>query len=272
MASPTRRQLLSSVGAGLTALTAGCSFRVPDPPRSHTETATKTSRRRRTDKEFPDEVRERALETGTTVQDAVVEVSTLGKNLGGQGTGWFVDDSHVLTNAHVLEGYTETENARIGIQTWETETQNTELLGQKNGTDSDGYDVDLALIEVDIEAPATLSFGKTTELHEQQPLVQVGHPAYFEDWMIALGRFARSGRGGTMAAEIPIENGNSGSPLTTLDGDVVGIATETVGRTVRATEEDETEPKVWTEYPFQEETLVRGMGSFAMREYYEKWK
>lgn len=232
------------------------------------------------DSEFLNGTRKRAREVGRRVRDAVVDIEIRedGWPRSG-GTGWFIEDGYVLTNGHVVDTAVDSTEKCVRITTRDGETATARIVGSLDERDN-GYLVDLALLSVNLSAPETLSLGDSQSLNPAQPLVQVGHPQNFDKWMIALGRFARFGRGQTITAEIPIEDGNSGSPLTTLDGNVVGISTEVIGRSFVSTrsENDSTDPnatetpRVWAEYPYQEELLVRGMGTASMQRYYDRWR
>jgi len=282
MVTPSRRRFLVSITTAAASVGSGCSFTVPDAPRDDS-TETRTMYGYHGDREFSDEVRDRAGRVGAELRRAVVEVSAFGDSKGvSGGTGWFIDENHVFTNAHVVDTANGNRETTVQIRTWDDTEAQAEIVGSRYGSDDDGYRVDLALLNVDVSPPATVSLGDSDELTRAQPLVQVGHPTGFDDWMIALGRYARSGRGGRITAEIPMESGNSGSPLATLDGNIIGISAGTVGKRPTSTPSPRPNgdknstgtatPRVWTEYPYQGDLLVSGMSSFVIRRYYDRWR
>lgn len=138
----------------------------------------------------------------------------------GQGTGWFVDETHVLTNSHNVAGGED-------VVGWTV--------------DGDRFDLDLvdrvasmypdvALLRADREGPP-LPVGSADAVTPGQPLVQVGHPGSVGNWIVSLGEFVQrqtvQSPGGDAVEElvttVPGREGNSGSPLLTLDGRVVGV-------------------------------------------------
>lgn len=169
---------------------------------------------------FTESQRTRARETGLGARDAVVYVEVArGGNRFGAGTGWALGSRRVVTNGHVVEGGTS-----VTCYTVDGRSLDAEVVGASR-------DPDVALLRVDGDVPATLPTGDADALDADQPLIQVGHPSGVGHWIISLGRFRRRqrqgfsllGTGGDLLTSVPGRQGNSGSPLLTLDGSVVGV-------------------------------------------------
>ncbi|SEO37725.1 serine protease Do [Halogranum amylolyticum] len=167
------------------------------------------------DSAFDEETRERAREVGLATREAVVYLELRAGNRFSVGTGWILDDEHVVTNGHVVS-----QGGEVTCYTVDGDTLALELVEASR-------DPDVALLRTDDEVPATLSTGAAERLDRDQPLVQVGHPGSVGNWIISLGRFGGRtgvlGSGDTLRSSVPSAQGNSGSPLVTLDGDVVGL-------------------------------------------------
>lgn len=224
----TRRGFLGMLTgfAGGTALATYTS--IPDeylPPREQlppeirpreTDTDTRPSSvTRPEDSAFDEETRERAREVGLATREAVVYLEIQAGNRYSVGTGWLLDEEHIVTNGHVVA-----QGGEVTCYTVDGDTLDVELVEASR-------DPDVALLRTDDEVPATLSTGAADDLDREQPLVQVGHPGSVGNWVISLGTFTGGtgvlGSGETLRSTVPSARGNSGSPLVTLDGDVVGL-------------------------------------------------
>lgn len=212
---PNRRAVLKTTASGALVAVAGCvdeiSDALPDdgglsPLRPGEEEPP----------ELDDEAVERAGEVGRRVRESVVYLQTdLGRGAHASGTGFaYGDGSHVVTNAHNVR-----ESETFDLWTVDGERFDAEVVDHVEDRQPD-----VALVRADGLDLETLDGGSSDDLEAGQPLLQVGHPTIMGNWIITAGPMAEQRRlDPRLRTHVPGMQGNSGSPLLSLDGEVVGL-------------------------------------------------
>ena len=169
----------------------------------------------------------------TSVADAVgpavvrVEVQNAKGRPAGVGSGVVIaPDGLVLTNAHVVEGAKE-----VRLQDAEGRVMEARKLGEDT-------DTDLALLRAGaVRDLPSATLGDSKALKRGQLVVAIGNPLGFESTVTAgvisaLGRSLRSKNGrlieDVIQTDAALNPGNSGGPLVSSRGEVVGINTAVI--------------------------------------------
>lgn len=165
----------------------------------------------------------RVIPTQYELEDSILVV----ERLNGMGTGFFVTDSHVITNQHVVEGSTY-----LDLRTFKGEKFSGRVLATDIATD-------LAILRV-TKKGVPLKLHDSCAIKRRENVFTIGHPKGFEystsRGIVSAIRdmpqpfYPESGiRKRYIQIDASISSGNSGGPLFNSDERVIGV--NTWGRT-----------------------------------------
>lgn len=163
-------------------------------------------------------------EINTAVSPSVVLISGSGMSGEGQGTGVILtDDGYIVTNAHVVSGFSE-------ITVTLNDENKTEYPATVVGSDST---TDIAVIRIRAKGLTPAEIGTSATLQVGQNVVVIGNPLGEEfsgsvttGIISALDRQVEFEDGSVynyIQTDAAINSGNSGGPLVNMQGQVIGI-------------------------------------------------
>jgi putative serine protease PepD len=150
--------------------------------------------------------------------NAVFRIETDGCGFASTGSGFAIDERHVVTNWHVVSmDDTPIVHGRDGS------TRNGRVIGATESPD-------IAVIELDKPVGLFLEWANTAKLTEGQHVLGLGYPVPGTDFSAAPGTIIsfQNGPKGREAirTDAALDRGNSGGPALTKNGEVAGVATE----------------------------------------------
>ncbi len=159
------------------------------------------------------------------VLPAVVTIEVVAGNVGASGSGFIVDDSHVITNNHVIDP--AAEGGSITVVLADGSEERAQLVGRNSS-------YDLAVLEINRAGLTAAALGNSDNVRVGDTAIAIGAPLGLSETVTqgiisAKDRPVTAGGVGDAAfisaiqTDAAINPGNSGGPLLNGLGEVIGV-------------------------------------------------
>ncbi len=154
----------------------------------------------------------------------VLQINNKEKQFLGHGSGAFIGPGLILTNRHVIEDDLKSQDAVTVVQLEADESYHpaTILAAQEVP--------DVALLQIELQDHEILPIGRSSECRELEEVIMIGYPihadlsaTYVKGAISSLNRVSNGCE--VLQLDIRANPGNSGGPVITTDGRIIGILT-----------------------------------------------